>query len=577
VNAGDALSAGDLPPVRARPGLLPARRGQILAALLLAAGLALLVLPPIGYVLGQAFAEGGSGFRNLAGLPGLGRSIANTVLLGLGSVAIALVVGVYLARCAIRLPRGLRWLAALPLLPLVMPPLATIVGWAFLLAPRVGFVNVMLRELPFFADLARGPVDIYTVPWIVIITGVLLASYAYMFIYVGLLGMGQDVSDASRIAGASERQTFWMVVLPLLRPQLVYAGAVVLLLALGQFTAPLLLGSPRNINVLTTEMFWLMQRIPVRFGDAAALGALLIILGVMLALTQRRLVGETARFVSLGGTTARTNTRTSAYAALPILGYGLIALVLPLAGLARVALSSFWSSRIFAPVTFENFRSVLLDNPETKGAILTTIFASAGATAIVLPIGLAAALVSQGANMPKFVKDLCELFVFIPLGVPAAIFGAGFLFAFAQGPFPLAGTTLGLIVVYVTITIPFATRVTLAALNTVSKDYAEAARVCGAGSLRAFGMIVLPLLRPGLAAAAVLVLVVLSHELAASLFVRSPSTQVMSTVLYDGWATGSYPDVAVIALIMFAVTTTGIGIAALALRPPTRRRARGRP
>ena len=52
--------------------------------------------------------------------------------------------------------------------------------------------------------------------------------------------------------------------------------------------------------------------------------------------------------------------------------------------------------------------------------------------------------------------------------------------------------------------------------------------------------------------------VLLTHEFAASLLVRSPTTQVMGTVLYDYWSNGSYPLVAAIALVMTGVTALGV-------------------
>jgi iron(III) transport system permease protein len=57
--------------------------------------------------------------------------------------------------------------------------------------------------------------------------------------------------------------------------------------------------------------------------------------------------------------------------------------------------------------------------------------------------------------------------------------------------------------------------------------------------------------------------VLLTHEFAASLLVRSPTTQVMGTVLFDFWRNGSYPTVAAIAMIMTVVTGVGVGAATL--------------
>ncbi len=55
--------------------------------------------------------------------------------------------------------------------------------------------------------------------------------------------------------------------------------------------------------------------------------------------------------------------------------------------------------------------------------------------------------------------------------------------------------------------------------------------------------------------------VLLTHEFAASLLVRSPTTQVMGTVLFDYYVNGSYPLVAAIALVMTVVTAVGVAVA----------------
>jgi iron(III) transport system permease protein len=92
----------------------------------------------------------------------------------------------------------------------------------------------------------------------------------------------------------------------------------------------------------------------------------------------------------------------------------------------------------------------------------------------------------------------------------------------------------------------------------LGNTYHEAARASGASALRTNVNIVLPLLRSTIGAAGALMFVLLTHEFAASLLVRSPTTQVMGTVLFDYYTNGSYPLVAAIALIMTLVTAIGV-------------------
>ena len=73
----------------------------------------------------------------------------------------------------------------LPILPIVVPAVAAVTGWAFLLSPRPGYLNALLRNLPWWNHLEEGPVDIYTLPWIVIITGFGLTAFVYLFVSAG--------------------------------------------------------------------------------------------------------------------------------------------------------------------------------------------------------------------------------------------------------------------------------------------------------------------------------------------------------------------------------------------------------
>ena len=109
--------------------------------------------------------------------------------------------------------------------------------------------------------------------------------------------------------------------------------------------------------------------------------------------------------------------------------------------------------------------------------------------------------------------------------------------------------------------LPFATRMQLGGMIALGNTYQEASRTSGAGALRTNFKVVLPLMRATIGGAAALMFVLLTHEFAASLLVRSPTTQVMGTVLFDFYVNGSYPLVAAIALVMTGITAVGVAVA----------------
>ena len=174
--------------------------------------------------------------------------------------------------------------------------------------------------------------------------------------------------------------------------------------------------------------------------------------------------------------------------------------------------------------------------------------------AISLPLGFVAASIILNGKGYGPLRAVADFLVAIPLGVPAVLFGAGFLLTYTEGPFVLYGTRWVIVLVYVTLMLPFATRMQLSALVSLGEGYVEAARVSGSSVIGANLKVVLPLMRAALGGAAALIFVLLTHEFAASVLVRSSTTQVMGTVLYDYWSNGGYPLVAAIALVMSFVT-----------------------
>lgn len=532
---------------------------RVAPSLALAVGLGYLVVVPLVRLQTRSFADGADAYHRAFDVSGFGETVKMTVFLALGSLAIAMVLGTALAWAAVRLPRRWGWLSIFPILPIVLPPVANVTGWAFLLSPRVGYVNQWLRATPFFGG-DTGPIDVFTKPWIVIVTGLALTSFVYVFVRAGLSRINFELIEACQVSGAGPTRAFFGTILPLLRPSLLYGGAVALLLGLGQFTPPLLLGSRHGVRVLATEVY----RVSGASSDFALGGALaspLLLAGVAVVLVQRRLLGAQERFATEIGKGTRQVGRTSPTAAVPLVLFGVLGVLLPLFALVVVAFSPFWNGSIdVSSMTLRHFGD-LFDFPGAVGAIRRSITLSIVGVLVALPVGFATAELLYRRRSNRFVRGLVDVTVNLPLGVPAVVFGAGFLYTYTQGPFVLYGTNWVIVLVYVTLMLPYATRLQLAARIALGNSYEEASRVSGAGPIRTIVEIVVPLTRSALSGAAALMFVLLSHEFAASLFVRSSRSQVMGTILFDIWNAGTYGLVAAMALVMCTVTTVGVLIA----------------
>ena len=561
------MSAIDTPAAELGPAAPHARwrywTAKRLALVLFVSALAYLVLVPLVRLQALAFEDDLRGFRVAYGASGFIKTIWNTAGLAIGSLLIAMFFGTLLAWWATQLSPRMRWLRALPVLPIVIPAVASVSGWAFLLSPRPGYLNALLRMLPWWSDLDSGPVEVYSLLWIVLITGFSLSAFIYLFVSTGLQNIHAEIIEASRVSGASAVGTFFRITLPLLRPVMLYGSGVALLLGLGQFTAPLLLGTNTGVRVLTTDMYTAVTAAPTDFATAAAVGTPLLVFGILLVLVQRVLLGDQARFVTHVGKVFRATGKSSPMAAAGIVLYALVTTGLPMFSLLILSLSHYWSPKIsINRLTLENFEQVFRESGIVS-AITNSITVSLMAVLICLLIGFVVACVLIRGQRIPVLRMLLDIIVAMPLGVPAVIFGAGFLFAYSQPPIILYGSWWVLVVVYITLMLPFTTRMQLSGMLALGKSYIEASRVSGAGMLKTELLITLPLMRSTLGGAAALMFVLLTHEFTASVLVRSPHNQVMGTVLFDYWGNGSYPLVAAIAIVMTLVTAVGVLMAML--------------
>lgn len=536
---------------------------QRLIYLPLIAVLGYLVVWPLIKLQTLAFENGARGYKSQYGRADILDTLQTTAALAIFSLVIAMVCGTVLAFATSRLPRRMGFLRLVPILPIVIPSVANVVGFAFLLSPGPGYVNILLRMLPWWSDLQSGPINVYSPTWIIIITGFSLTSFVYLFVSAGMQNISGEHLEAAQISGSTTIGTFFKIVLPLLRPSLIYGAGVALLLGLGQFTAPLLLGQNEGVKVLATEMYLRASESPINFAAAAAAGSPLVVVGILVVFGQKALLGNQSRFVTHGGKSFAPVGGSSPWAAVIVALYGLVALVLPLAGVVIVSLTPYWSGELSWDLfTLGNYEA-LVSTPGIVDSVVTSVATSIIAVLICVPIGFGVANLMVRRQDLKILRTVADLVTALPMGIPAVIFGVGFLLTYTEPPLVLYGTKAVIVLVYVVLMIPFATRMQLTALISMGDKYEEASAVSGAGPVATMLRVTLPMLRPTILSSIALMFILLTHEFAASLMVRSATTQVMGTLLYDHWSNGSYTLVAAMAILMTAVTGAGVAVAML--------------
>jgi iron(III) transport system permease protein len=129
-------------------------------------------------------------------------------------------------------------------------------------------------------------------------------------------------------------------------------------------------------------------------------------------------------------------------------------------------------------------------------------------------------------------------------------------------PLPIYGTLLLILLAYTGRFIPLGVRSANAAFRQIDPSLEETARVTGAGWLRTFRSVTLPLARPGLFAGWLLVFVPALQELSASVLLFSSGSITLAVAVYNLYETGALGPVAALAIVTMLIITGVIVLAA---------------
>jgi ABC-type spermidine/putrescine transport system permease subunit II len=114
----------------------------------------------------------------------------------------------------------------------------------------------------------------------------------------------------------------------------------------------------------------------------------------------------------------------------------------------------------------------------------------------------------------------------------------------------LNGTIPGVVLVHVSHGLVYAVWIATAAFSAVDQELEQAARSLGAGALRAFLDVTLPLAAPGLMASAIFVFLESLDEFTGSYFVGAPDVNMLPLLLYTAGAGGNYQIASITALLL---------------------------
>jgi spermidine/putrescine transport system permease protein len=197
----------------------------------------------------------------------------------------------------------------------------------------------------------------------------------------------------------------------------------------------------------------------------------------------------------------------------------------------------------------------MLDIPELNEALMTSLRLAAFTTAIATAIGTAMAIALVRHRFRG--KRLANLLIVIPMATPEVVIGASLLSMFIYYSFSLGFTTL--LIAHVMFSISFVVVVVRSRLIGFDRNIEEAAADLGAGPLTTFRTVTLPLLAPGVVAAALLAFALSIDDFVISNF-NSGTTVTFPLYVYGVSLRGIPVQVNALATLLFLLAVIAVAL-----------------
>jgi putative spermidine/putrescine transport system permease protein len=229
----------------------------------------------------------------------------------------------------------------------------------------------------------------------------------------------------------------------------------------------------------------------------------------------------------------------------------LVFLVLPI--LVIIPLSFADSSFLSYPMPGLSLRwyDNLIHSEEWIRAAKNSFIVAPMATVIATVLGTLAAV---GLNKADFTgKGLLMAVLISPMVVPVVVVGVGVYLFFAQ--IGLADTYTGLILAHAALGAPFVVTTVSATLQGFNHNLVRASMSLGAGPLRTFFRITLPVIAPGLISGALFAFATSFDEVVITLFVAGPQQTTLPRQMFTGIKENISPTIAALATILIVFST----------------------
>jgi iron(III) transport system permease protein len=575
--AGETPSAAEYPAPRYRRILGADRSSWVFWGTIIV--LAVLVLAPVVPTLYQSvmdrplYEAGGiftaDNYVRLFTEADFGNVALNTFIFALLTTVLAIAIAVPMAIVVVRtnIP-GRKIFGVAMQWPFFISSLILGFGWITMYGPA-GFFSVEVRRILGFL-----PWDLYSLGGMAVTEAVALAPIAYVFCSNALRSSDASLEGAAQTVGAGPFRILFSVVIPMLRPPVVYSSLLVFSLSLETLSIPLLYGQPVGISVFATFLYNNgLQSIDPDYGILGAASTIILVVTIALVAVQAKLLKDAKRFVSIRGKATRPRILDLGWlrwvSVVAITFYVVFGALIPILGLVA---RSF--TKVFTPLqnpllslTTNNYATIFQFPVYVQSIKNSLLVASIGAVAVSI-LATIAVVVARRSTFRY--RKLIEYLALAPNAMPGLIIGIGLFWAFSFLPFNsgqlIQGTLWAIIIGFGLRALPSAYGSISPAAMQIGEELDQASRVAGADWLRTFVRMLAKLLTPAFGAAIILTFVVMLKEYSPAIFLGSADTNVIGTTMLELWVQGNTGSVAALAALQITITALFVGLAGLLMK-----------
>ena len=483
------------------------------------------------------------------------RSLWNSLLLGVGTVACTSVLGFAIAFLLVRYDfRGRSVFGYLTLIPMISPPLVGVLGFTFILG-RAGTVNILLED---YVGLVRPINFVYGVH------GVLLVETLHLFPLIALnvvdaLGkIDPALEEAAESVGARGWHKLRTITLPLTTPGYLAGALLVFIWTFSDFATPLVLGVQ---DLLASQAYLnIVQFVDRRlFRMGIVISALMVGLAILFLVAARRYVAiKDYSSLSYSRIPRRRLSRLGEAAAVAFLSVVMLLSFIPYLGVMLASVGRGWSMTPF-PVryTWLYFERVIVETPKY---IVNSFVYSGLAVILCIVIGVPIAWILARTRLPG--RNTLDGLNTLILAVPGTAIGIAYIRAFHWAPpgFERGLTSMWIImpIVLAIRRLPYTVRGSYASLLLVPRSLEEAAASVGASGPRSFRDVTLPLIWRGVLVGSLFSFVTSLQEASAVLFLSLGGWETIPVGIFAFYIAGSANEAAALGVILIAVAALSV-------------------